>query len=71
MKIDAADLALQDSSHLMTDIVVPRPIAWVSTVDKNGVYNLAPFSCYGLVSQSTNGSRFFCWLLLRGEKERI
>jgi flavin reductase (DIM6/NTAB) family NADH-FMN oxidoreductase RutF len=50
MKIDAADLALQGSSHLMTDIVVPRPIAWVSTVDENGVYNLAPFSCYGLVS---------------------
>ncbi len=50
MKIDTDDLALQDSSHLMTDIVVPRPIAWVSTIDENGVYNLAPFSCYGLVS---------------------
>ena len=50
MKIDTNDLALQDSSHLLTDIVVPRPIAWVSTVDENGVFNLAPFSCYGLVS---------------------
>ena len=50
MIIDTNDLALQDASHLMTDIVVPRPIAWVSTVDENGVYNLAPFSCYGLVS---------------------
>ena len=50
MKIDTNDLALQDSSHLLSDIVVPRPIAWVSTVDKNGVFNLAPFSCYGLVS---------------------
>jgi flavin reductase (DIM6/NTAB) family NADH-FMN oxidoreductase RutF len=48
--IDTNELALQDASHLMTDIVVPRPIAWVSTVDENGVYNLAPFSCYGLVS---------------------
>ena len=50
MKIDTNDLALQDSSHLITDIVVPRPIAWVSTVDENGVFNLAPFSCYGMVS---------------------
>ena len=50
MKIDTNDLALQDSSHLMTDIVTPRPIAWVSTVDENGLFNLAPFSCYGLVS---------------------
>ena len=50
MKIDPNDLALQDSAHLLGDIVVPRPIAWVSTVDENGVFNLAPFSCYGLVS---------------------
>ena len=50
MKIDTVKLALQDSSHVLTDIVVPRPIAWVSTVDENGVFNLAPFSCYGLVS---------------------
>jgi flavin reductase (DIM6/NTAB) family NADH-FMN oxidoreductase RutF len=50
VKIDTSNLALQDSSHLMTDIVVPRPIAWVSTVNENGVFNLAPFSCYGLVS---------------------
>lgn len=50
MKIDPDDLALQDSFHLLGDIVVPRPIAWVSTVDENGVFNLAPFSCYGMVS---------------------
>ncbi len=50
MKIDTNELALQDSSHLLSDIVVPRPIAWVSTVNKNGVFNVAPFSCYGLVS---------------------
>jgi flavin reductase (DIM6/NTAB) family NADH-FMN oxidoreductase RutF len=50
LKIDPNDLALQDSAHLLGDIVVPRPIAWVSTVDEHGVFNLAPFSCYGLVS---------------------
>jgi flavin reductase (DIM6/NTAB) family NADH-FMN oxidoreductase RutF len=50
VKINPNDLPLQDSSHLLTDIVVPRPIAWVSTVDENGVFNLAPFSDYSIVS---------------------
>ncbi|MBM2824806.1 MAG: flavin reductase domain protein, FMN-binding [Dehalococcoidales bacterium] len=50
MKIDPRSLTQQDSSHLLTDIVVPRPIAWVSTVDKRGIFNLAPFSAYGMIS---------------------
>jgi len=36
MKIDADELALQDTSLLMTGIVVPSPIASVSTMDENG-----------------------------------
>ena len=50
MKIDTNDLKLQYSSHLLTDTVVPRPIAWVSTIDENGVYNLAPFSAFTMIS---------------------
>ena len=50
MKIDPKDSNQQDSSHLLTDIVAPRPIAWVSTVGEHGVFNLAPFSAYGMVS---------------------
>ena len=50
MKINPTKLTLQDSHHLLTDIVVPRPIAWVSTVDERGIFNLAPFSAYGMVS---------------------
>lgn len=49
MKIDPKELNWQESHHLLTDIVVPRPIAWVSTVGEDGVYNLAPFSAYALV----------------------
>jgi flavin reductase (DIM6/NTAB) family NADH-FMN oxidoreductase RutF len=52
MIIDPKTLNGQDSSHLLTDIVVPRPIAWVSTVDDHGIYNLAPFSAYCMVSTS-------------------
>ncbi len=50
MKLGAKELSQQDSSHLLTDIVAPRPIAWVSTVDEKGIFNLAPFSAYGMVS---------------------
>ncbi|MGA2534662.1 MAG: flavin reductase family protein, partial [Terracidiphilus sp.] len=30
----------------MTGIIVPRPVALVSTIDRNGVPNLAPFSFF-------------------------
>lgn len=32
--------------RLLTAVVVPRPIAWVSTVSSEGVVNLAPHSFY-------------------------
>ena len=31
--------------RLLTAVVVPRPIAWVSTVSEHGVVNLAPHFC--------------------------
>jgi flavin reductase (DIM6/NTAB) family NADH-FMN oxidoreductase RutF len=49
MKFNPANLEQQNLSHLLTDIVVPRPIAWISTVDTNGISNLAPFSAYSMV----------------------
>lgn len=37
---------------LMTGIIVPRPIALVSTVDKAGIANLAPFSFFNGVGSN-------------------
>jgi flavin reductase (DIM6/NTAB) family NADH-FMN oxidoreductase RutF len=34
---------------LLTGSVIPRPIAWVSTVDENGINNLAPFSYFNIL----------------------
>ena len=49
----AAMVAFDPAEHepgnlykLMVGTIVPRPIAWVSTVDANGVRNLAPFSFF-------------------------
>lgn len=39
-----------DAYRLLTAIVVPRPIAWVSTVSADGVGNLAPHSFFGVAS---------------------
>lgn len=44
-----AELARIDQTKLMNGVVVPRPIAWVSTLGSAGV-NLAPFSYFNIVA---------------------
>ncbi len=34
----------------MTSIIVPRPIGWISTIGKNNVDNIAPFSFFNMVA---------------------
>ena len=45
-EIDPGDFSPADVYHLLTDVVVPRPIAWVSTTSDEGVDNLAPHSFF-------------------------
>ena len=44
--IDPADGEPRAFYKLLTSVVVPRPIAWVSTVSREGVRNLAPHSFF-------------------------
>jgi len=37
-------------SKLIFNTVVPRPIAWITTLSKEGVVNLAPFSFYNAIT---------------------
>jgi len=48
--IAAASLPAEQSYRLLTGLVVPRPIAWVTTLSDKGVLNLAPFSHFTFVS---------------------
>jgi flavin reductase (DIM6/NTAB) family NADH-FMN oxidoreductase RutF len=49
MQIDPALHAAADNYKLITNLVVPRPIAWVSSLGPAGVVNLAPFSFFNAV----------------------
>src|SRR3954470_10159308 len=46
LTIDPAEEPPRQIYKLMTGIIVPRPVALVSTVDKDGAANLAPFSFF-------------------------
>jgi len=37
---------------LLTGAVIPRPIAWVSSISKDGMINLAPFSFFTVASRN-------------------
>jgi flavin reductase (DIM6/NTAB) family NADH-FMN oxidoreductase RutF len=50
MKIDPAGLDARGIHELMVGCVAPRPIAFVSTIGEDGVYNVAPFSFFTLMS---------------------
>lgn len=51
MRIDPTELGAERIYRLMTGIVVPRPIAWVTSLSRSGVLKLAPFSAFTFVSQ--------------------
>ncbi len=50
MQIDLEQPGDCDLYALATHVVLPRPIAWVTSVGPTGVVNLAPFSYFGLVA---------------------
>ncbi|WP_028781840.1 flavin reductase family protein [Thalassobacillus devorans] len=52
MDIKPENCKSREVYKLLTGIVVPRPIAFVSSKDKNGVHNLAPFSFYTAITSS-------------------
>ena len=43
---DLTTLSKRDVYRILSSLVIPRPIAWISTVDGTGRVNLAPFSSF-------------------------
>lgn len=65
--IDPKKQTVQEIYKLMSGVIVPRPIAFVSTIDREGVRNLAPFSFFTGVGSNPPTLAFCPSLRTRGE----
>ena len=52
MRFDMAALSDAQRYKLMAGMIVPRPIAWVSTLSQDGVGNVAPYSFFNMMGSS-------------------
>jgi len=51
MDLELAALSAHERYKLLIGLVIPRPIAWISTRSENGVANCAPFSFFNVFSE--------------------
>ena len=51
MQLTLADLPKLERYKLLIGLVIPRPIAWISTRSENGVANCAPFSFFNVLCE--------------------
>ncbi|HEY5811284.1 MAG TPA: flavin reductase family protein [Terrimicrobiaceae bacterium] len=49
MELDLEGEHIERSYPILVSLVVPRPIAWVTTIDTQGVINAAPFSFFNVL----------------------
>lgn len=52
MYFNTSEISPRENYQLLTGAVVPRPIAWVSTLSETGIANLAPYSFFTVASCS-------------------
>src|SRR5947208_3128681 len=53
--------------QLMTSLVIPRPIGWISTISASGTRNLAPYSYFNLMGSDP----FYVAFGSHGEKNSV
>lgn len=51
MELSLASLPPVERYKLLIGLVIPRPIAWISTLSENGVANCAPFSFFNVIGE--------------------
>ncbi|NDI99207.1 flavin reductase family protein [Flavobacterium sp. LaA7.5] len=49
MQIDPAKTSQRNIYKILSGAIIPRPIAWVSSISDEGITNLAPFSFFNMV----------------------
>ena len=64
---DLSELPAGEPYRILSSLVLPRPIAWITTVDADtGVVNAAPFSFFNLIGSDPP----ICAVGVRAEKDR-
>ncbi len=53
--------------QMMTALVIPRPIGWISTISEKGVHNVSPYSYFNLMGSNP----FYCAFGSTGEKDNV
>src|SRR5215470_12818563 len=51
MQYAVSDVNLHDRYKILTSFVLPRPIAWVTTLGPTGTVNAAPFSFFNVLGE--------------------
>jgi flavin reductase (DIM6/NTAB) family NADH-FMN oxidoreductase RutF len=51
VELELAQLPALERYKILIGLVIPRPIAWISTWSENGVANCAPFSFFNVISE--------------------
>lgn len=69
MIVDPRSATARDVYKLMIGAIVPRPIAFVSTISPEGIYNLAPFSFFTGISANPPAI-CFCPMVRAGDDPR-
>ena len=52
LSLNPKELKLSKLHHYLLGAVVPRPICFASTIDEDGIPNLAPFSFFNIFSSN-------------------
>jgi flavin reductase (DIM6/NTAB) family NADH-FMN oxidoreductase RutF len=69
LTIDPANHQVSEMYKLMVGLIVPRPVALVSTIDSDGVHNVAPFSFFNGIG-SNPPTVLFCTALRSASADR-
>jgi len=67
LEVSTGEWDTQDFYFLMTALVIPRPIGWISTVSAAGVRNVAPYSYFNLMGSDP----FYCAFASTGVKDSL
>jgi flavin reductase (DIM6/NTAB) family NADH-FMN oxidoreductase RutF len=71
VQLDPTTLESTAVYKLLISSVVPRPIAWVSSVDPAGVPNVAPFSYFMAITDQPPTIAFSCSPRAAGKKDTL